>query len=130
MTHQEFENLTGMKVDDLTFSHAEDIYLAAGALTKEQVCREFKKHPFLLESETVAAIAEEMQDQRRLAAACLHDIEKLKAALLDACILADDETVWRGAAELVGRATVITYKLANDADLNKDDVAYILENLK
>ena len=130
MQKHEFERLTGMTVDEPTFNHAEDIYLAAGALTKEEVCKEIKEHPWLLESETVAAIAEEMQDQRRLAAKRLVDIEKLKAALLDACGLAADDTTWRGAAELIGHAACITYKLDNEFDLNVDDIAYIKENLK
>lgn len=130
MQKHEFETLTGMMVDEPTFSHAEDIYLAAGAMTKEQVCREIKDHPFLLESEVVSEIASEFQEQRRLAAKRLVDIEKLKAALLDACVFAADESTWRGAAGLVGRATVITYKLTRGCDLSSDDVAYITENLK
>lgn len=130
MQKHEFERLTDLMVDEPTFSHAEDIYLAAGAMTKEEVCREIKDHPFLLESEVVAEIAHEFQEQRALAAKRLVDIEKLKAALLDACGLADDDSTWRGAAELIGRAACIQYKLDNEFSLNVDDVAYIKENLK
>lgn len=130
MQKHEFERLTDLMVDEPTFSHAEDIYLAAGAMTKEEVCREIKDHPFLLESEVVAEIAHEFNEQRALAAKRLVDIEKLKAALLDACGLADDDSTWRGAAELIGRAACIQYKLDNEFSLNVDDVAYIKENLK
>ncbi len=130
MQKHEFETLTGMMVNEPTFRHAEDIYLAAGALTKEEVCREIKEHPWLLESKTVSALADEMQEQRRLAAARLVDIEKLKAALLDAAGIADDPTTWRGVKELLGASTVITHKLANEIALDSDDVAYICENLK
>lgn len=130
MTQREFETLTGMKVNDPIFSHAEDIYLNAGSLTKEDVCKEIKEHPWLLESETVAAITETAQGQTRLAAKRLVDIEKLKAALLDAAGIADDPTTWRGVKELLGASTVITHKLANEIALDSDDVAYICENLK
>lgn len=130
MQKHEFERLTDMTVDEATFSRAENIYLAAGALTKEEVCKEIKEHPWMLESRTVAEITAEMQDQRRLAAKRLVDIEKLKAVLLDAAVLAADTTVWNGAKELLGTAEVITYKLANEVELDKDDVAYICENLK
>lgn len=130
MQKHEFETLTGMMVDEPTFSHAEDIYLAAGALTKEEVCREIKEHPWLLESKTVSALADEMQEQRRLAAARQVDIEKLAAALMDAAGIADDPTTWRGVKELLGASTVITHKLANEIALDSDDVAYICENLK
>lgn len=129
MTQQEFETLTGMTVDQPTFNHAEDIYLNAGSLTKADVCKEIKEHPWLLESETVAAITETAQ-AGRLAAARLVDIEKLKAALLDAAGIADDPTTWRGVKELLGASTVITHKLANEISLDSDDVAYICENLK
>lgn len=130
MTQQEFETLTGMKVDEPTFNHAENIYLNAGSLTKGDVCKEIKEHPWLLESETVAAITETAQEQTRLAAKRLVDIEKLKAALLDAAGIADDPTTWRGVKELLGASTVITHKLANEISLDSDDVAYICENLK
>lgn len=130
MQKHEFERLTGMTVEDPTFNHANDIYLAAGSLSKEEVCKEIKDHPWLLESETVAALAEEMQAQRRLAAKRLVDIEKLNVALLDACRMADDSTAWKGAKELIGTAEVICYKLCNEIDLDSDDVAYIKENLK
>lgn len=130
MTQQEFEILTGMTVDEPTFSHAENIYLNAGSLTKADVCKEIKEHPWLLESETVAAITEKAQEQTRLAAKRLVDIEKLKAALLDAAGIADDPTTWRGVKELLGAGTVITHKLANEIALDSDDVAYICENLK
>lgn len=130
MQKHEFETLTGMTVNEPTFNHAEDIYLNAGSLTKEEVCKEIKEHPWLLESETVAAITETAQEQTRLAAKRLVDIEKLKAALLDACGLAADDTTWRGAAELIGRGTCIKYKLENEFELNKDDIDYINENLK
>lgn len=130
MTQQEFETLTGMSVKDYVFDHAEDIYLNAGSLPKDVVCAEIKQNPWLLDSQVVCELTETAKAQTRLAASRLHDIEKLKAALLDACVLAADETTWRGAAELLGRATVITYKLANECDLSTDDVAYICENLK
>lgn len=130
MQKHEFESLTGMTVEEPTFQVAESIYLNAGALTKEEVCREIKEHPWMLESRTIGAIVEEAETQSRLAAKRLVDIEKLKAALLDACGLADDDTTWRGAAELIGRAACIQYKLDNEFDLNKDDVDYIKENLR
>lgn len=130
MTKQEFEQLTEMTVDDRVFNHAESIYLAAGSLSKEEVCKEIKNYPCILTSKTVAEITEEAEEQRRLAAGRLADIEKLKAALLDACGLAADDTTWRGAAELIGRATCISYKLENQLDLSADDIAYIKENLK
>lgn len=130
MQKHEFESLTGMMVNEPTFSHAEDIYLNAGILSKEEVCKEIKEHPWLLESETVAAITKTAQDQTRLAAKRLVDIEKLKAALLDACRMADDSTAWKGAKELLGAATVISFKLEHEIDLDSDDVAYIKENLK
>lgn len=130
MQKHEFETLTGMMVDEYSFSRAEDIYLNAGSLTKEEVCKEIKEHPWLLQSETVAAITETAQEQTRIAAKRLVDIEKLKAALLDACRMADDSTAWKGAKELIGTAEVIRYKLGNEAYLDSDDVAYINENLK
>lgn len=130
MQKHEFETLTGMTVDEPTYSHAEHIYLNAGELTKEEVCREIKERPWILESRVVAALTEKAQEQTRLAAARLVDIEKLKAALLDACGLADDDTTWRGAAELIGRAACIQYKLENEFTLNNEDVDYIRENLK
>lgn len=130
MTQQEFETLTGMTVDQPTFNHAEDIYINAGSLTKAEVCKEIKEHPWLLESETVAEITKRAQEQIRLAAKRLVDIEKLKAALLDAAGIADDPTTWRGVKELLGASTVITHKLANEIALDSDDVAYVCENLK
>lgn len=130
MTQREFETLTGMTVDELTFNHAEDIYLNAGSLSKEEVCKEIKEHPWLLESETVAEITKTAQEQTRIAAKRLGDIEKLKAALLDAAGIADDPTTWRGVKELLGASAVITHKLANEIALDSDDVAYICENLK
>lgn len=130
MTQQEFETLTGMTVDQPTFNHAEDIYINAGSLTKAEVCKEIKEHPWLLESETVAAITKSAQERIRLAAKRLVDIEKLKAALLDAAGIADDPTTWRGVKELLGASTVITHKLANEIALDSDDVAYVCENLK
>lgn len=78
MTQQEFETLTGMTVDQPTFNHAEDIYLNAGSLAKADVCKEIKEHPWLLESETVAAITETAQEQTRLAAKRLVAIENLR----------------------------------------------------
>jgi len=129
MTKQEFETLTGMTVDEATFVHAEHIYLNAGDLTKAEVCKEIKEHPWLLESKTVAEITDTARKLHRLAEKRLGDIEKLKAALLDACVLAADDTTWRGAEELFGRAACIKYKLENESDLNADDVAYIKENL-
>lgn len=130
MTQQEFENLTDMTVDELTFQHANNIYMSAGPLTKGDVCKEIKEHPWLLESNTVAEITVTAIEQRALAAARLVDIEKLKLALLDACRMADDSTAWKGAKELIGTAEVIRYKLSNEVDLDSDDVAYIFENLK
>lgn len=130
MTQQEFETLTGMKVDQPTFQHADNIYMSAGALTKGEVCKEIKEHPWLLESNTVTEITATVIEQRALAAARLVDIEKLKAALLDAAGIADDPTTWRGVKELLGASTVITHKLANEIALDSDDVAYICENLK
>lgn len=130
MTQQEFETLTGMTVDQPTFNHAEDIYINAGSLTKAEVCKEIKEHPWLLESETVAEITKRAQEQIRLAAKRLVDIEKLTAALLDAAGIADDPTTWRGVKELLGASTVITHKLANEIALDSDDVAYVCENLK
>lgn len=130
MQKHEFESLTGMMVNEPTFSHAEDIYLNAGSLSKNEVCKEIKEHPWLLESETVAAITETAQEQTRLAAKCLFDIEKLKAALLDAAGIADDPTTWRGAKELLGAAAVISFKLEHEIAIDSDDVAYIKENLK
>lgn len=130
MQKHEFETLTGITVDEPTFSHAEDIYLNAGSLTKQEVCREIKERPWILESEVVEALTETAKEQTRLAASRLVDIEKLKAALLDACGLADDDTAWRGAAELIGRATCIQYKLEHEFTLNAEDVDYIRENLK
>lgn len=131
MTKQEFENLTGAPCEQYVFDHAEEIYLNAGALTKEQVCVEIKKHPWILDSQIVAELTRNSQELNRLAADRLAKIEKLKAALLDACWIADDNTAWRGAAELVGRATCIIYKLGKDGScLNKEDVEYIQENLR
>lgn len=130
MQKHEFERLTGMTVDEATFSHAEDIYLAAGSLTKEEVCREIKEHPWLLESETVSALAEEMQDQRHLAAKRLVDIEKLKAALLDAASTAGEAGVWKSCRELLGSAEVIKYKINAGDELDDADLAYIKENLQ
>lgn len=130
MQKHEFERLTDMMVDEPTYSHAQDIYLNAGSLTKEEVCREIKAHPWILESRIVAHLTETAQEQTRLAASRLVDIEKLKAALLDACGMADDDTAWRGAAELIGRSACIQYKLENEFGLNKEDVDYIRENLK
>ena len=131
MQKHEFENLTGMTVEEPTFQVAESIYLTAGSLTKEEVCREIKEQPWMLESRTIGAIVEEAEAQIRLAAKRLVDIEKLKAALLDACWIADDNTAWRGAAELIGRATCIIYKLGKDGScLNKEDVEYIKGNLR
>lgn len=130
MQKHEFETMTGMMVDEFTFNRAEDIYLNAGSLTKEEVCKEIKENPWLLQSETVAAITETAQEQTRLAAKRLVDIEKLKAALLDAAGIADDPATWRGVKELLGASAVITHKLANEISLDSDDVAYICENLK
>lgn len=130
MTKQEFETLTGMMVDEPTFSHAEDIYLNAGSLTKEEVCKEIKEWPWMLESPVVAAITETAQEKTVLANKRLVDIEKLKAALLDAAVLAADDAVWKGASELIGAATVINYKLTNEVELNTEDIAYIADNLK
>ena len=42
MQKHEFETLTGMMVNEPTFNHAEDIYLNAGILTKEEVCKEIR----------------------------------------------------------------------------------------
>lgn len=126
MQKHEFENLTGMTVEEPTFQVADSIYLNAGALTKEEVCREIKEHPWMLESRTIGAIVEKAEVQTRLAAKRL----VLKAALLDACGLADDDTTWRGAAELIGRAACIQYKLENEFGLNKEDVEYVKENLR
>lgn len=130
MTQQEFEILTGMKVDETTFNHAEDIYLNAGSLTKSEVCAEIREHPELLESRTVAEIVKTANEQTRLAAKRQTDIELLKAALLDACGKAADDDTWNGAAGLIGRAACIQYKLDNEFGLNKADIDYIRENLK
>ena len=130
MTKQEFETLTGMMVDETTFSHAEDIYLNAGSLSKDEVCKEIKEWPWMLESPVVKELAKTAQEHTVLASKRLVDIEKLKAALLDAAILAADDAVWQGARELIGAATVINYKLTNEVELNTEDIAYIAENLK
>ena len=130
MTKQEFETLTGMMVDETTFSHAEDIYLNAGSLSKDEVCKEIKEWPWMLESPVVKELAKTAQEYTVLASKRLVDIEKLKAALLDAAILAADDAVWQGARELIGAATVINYKLTNEVELNTEDIAYIAENLK
>ena len=130
MTQHEFETRTGMSVDSATFSHAEDIYLNAGSLTKDEVCKEIKEQPWLLASDVVAALVERAQEQARLAAIRLADIEKLKAALLDAAMMAGDDTTWKGVNELVGQAAAIRYKFDNGCDLTDADVAYIKENLQ
>lgn len=130
MQKHEFETLTGMTVDEVTFQHADDIYMNAGSLTKQDVCKEIKEHPWMLESKTIAQMAVTASDYNRKAARLQVEVEKLKAALLDAATLAADPVLWKHAKELIGAAKVIRYKLGNEIDLEPDDVEYICENIQ
>ena len=130
MQKHEFEQLTGMTVDEATFKYANEIYLEAGDLSKEDVCMEIKEHPWLLESKTVKALPEESHARFRNGASFKYDIEKLKAALLDAALAAGEPVVWKSCRELIGAAEVIKYKLNSGDELDEADLEYIKENLQ
>lgn len=130
MTQQEFENLTGMVVEPAVFERAERIYLNAGGCTKEEVCAEIKQYPWLLESETVKELAEMANANNRACGEYRRKIQDLKDTLLATCLKADDDATWRTAKDVIGTAAVITFKIDNDAELSRDDLAYIRENLR
>ena len=57
-------------------------------------------------------------------------LRRLEAALLAAASDADSDTTWEKAAEVLGIAEVIRYKMDNQLDLTAQERVYIINHLK
>ena len=131
MTKQEFETLTGLTVDDGVFVHINHLYMEAGEMSKEDFCEDLKpKIDAILNSEIVKQIVQKSRRQEEKLDRLHKEIHDLQAALLSAASDADSDTTWEKAAEALGIAEVIRYKMDNQLDLTAQERVYIINHLK
>lgn len=131
MTKQEFEQLIGREATEAEFTKANDIYLAAGSMTKQEVVADILDHPGIMRSPVVDALVETVSAAQRAHAAVQNKIDEMKMTLLSAGeLLAEDDSIWAEIAELVGPAEAIRYKIEKGVMLLPQDTDYIKENLK
>ena len=130
MTKQVFEQLIGREATEAEFNKANDIYLAAGSMTKQEVVADILDNPGLMRSPVVDEIVKTVNVAQRAHAVAQNKLDKMTATLLSAGeLLAEDESIWAEIAELVGPAEVIRYKIEKGVMLLPQDTDYIKENL-
>jgi len=131
MIKQEFETLTGLNVTDEEFVRVNQMYMEAGEMSKEGFCAELKmKFTAFTKSKIIQEIVQKSRRQEEQLDRLHKDIHALQAALLAASTEADTDATWEKAAEILGQAEVIRYKMDNQLDLTTQERVYIINHLK
>lgn len=127
MLHEEFEQLTGIKVDNETYNTVIDPMYMNTKLDKEMFCKDLKKRG--LQASTVAI---------ELTATCCDQhltINKLEAERKELVLLLlksagqEDNELSRKAIKMVGHKEVIRLKMLNGWGLNDSDKAFLMDLL-
>lgn len=131
MTKQEFEILTGLRVNDEIFARANQMYMEAGEMSKEDFCAELKENfAALIDSKIVQEIVQKSRRQEEHLDRLHKKIHDQTAVLLSAALDADAEETWEKVTAVLGPVHVIRFKLDNQLELTDADRAYIINHLK
>jgi len=105
--------------------------MEAGEMSKEGFCAELKmKFTAFTKSKIIQEIVQKSRRQEEQLDRLHKDIHALQAALLAASTEADTDATWEKAAEILGQAEVIRYKMDNQLDLTTQERVYIINHLK
>lgn len=138
MLQKEFEDRIGRKVTTEEYVEANAMYMAAGELDKDEFCREWLKigSSKLVQClfEAAHRLDQALQEQKLMVNECQEMISDAADAMLaigDRLSLANvREALEKKAVWLVGRKEVVQRKAANEYIFSKEDLEYIMNNLK
>lgn len=137
MTREEFETRMGEKVNETTFAEMiHPIYMMT-EMDKDAFCDEYKLHGHsrLLQDIAKYALAQERNANNVESHhnAFVDQTTRDKILTAEKLIFIADDTesteAYDLAVELAGQKYVTSFRVKNGAELNKQDIAYILNNL-
>ena len=123
MDKSQFIHATGIEPSDELFRLAERVFRNTTTISFADVCKEMVKYYPSGSQKVLTALLERLECKRK-------SIADLQAALLAAASDADSDTTWEKAAEVLGIAEVIRYKMDNQLDLTALERVYIINHLK
>lgn len=132
MTQQEFEKLTGHKIDSKSYEVIERIYNEV-SFSKNEFVAEVKcmrsgldicESSIVLELLRKAEVCEKAYFEERE-----KNIERAHFLIGKACAYYDTD-MYNEAVNMIGNAGVVKYKVANNLPLWENDIKYILECLR
>lgn len=134
MTHQEFEDRTGLKVTDEEYKDIEAMYYAAPDMEKDEFCKRWRQcgnNPLTLALAKQAITLNGMLEERNNEAEDCHSkMEELAWFLIGKACAYEDIDFYKEAIRIVGLKTAIMHKIKMGYPLWKEDKEYIRENLK
>ena len=123
MDKSQFIQSTGIEPSDELYNLAVRVFRNTSTLSFADVCKEMVKYYPSGSQKVLTALLECLECKRK-------SVADLQAALLAAASDADSDTTWEKAAEVLGIAEVIRYKMDNQLDLTAQERVYIINHLK
>lgn len=134
MTHQEFEDRTGLKVTDEEYKGIEQMYYAVPNMKKDEFCKRWRQavqNPLTIALAKQATVLSGMLEERNNEAEDCHSkMEELAWFLIGKACAYEDIDFYKEAIRIVGKKTAILHKIKMGYPLWKEDKEYIRENLK
>lgn len=121
MLHQEFEQLTSIKVEEQIFNEFINPLYMACSMDKEPFCKDFKKHDLLN-----SLVAYDINEEYHAAKKKINKMNQERSAMVDFLIDMDDPKCDAKAISMVGHQEVIRRKLEKDYELTDDDKQFLI----
>lgn len=134
MTHQEFEDRTGLKVTDEEYKGIEQMYYAVPNMDKQEFCKRWVQtgnNPLTIELAKQTILLNGMLEERNNELEDCHSkMEELAWFLIGMAAAYDDIDSYKEAIRIVGHKAAVLHKIKMGYRLWKEDRDYIKNNLK
>ena len=121
MLHHEFEQLTGIKVEEDFFNQVINPMYMNTKMDKQQFCADYKKHGL-----GTSAVATELTNECNELYKMIQKRNLERSDIVDFLIEQDDPKCDVKAISMVGHPEVIRRKLQKDYDLSDDDKQFLI----
>ena len=134
MTHQEFEDRTGLKVTDEEYKGIEQMFYAVPNMEKDEFCKRWRQtgqNPLTIAlAKQVTVLSGMLEERNNEAEDCHSKMEELAWFLIGKACAYEDIDFYKEAIRNVGLKTAIMHKIKMGYPLWKEDKEYIRKNLK
>lgn len=130
MNKKDFQNWTGYEPEDQLVELADKIFRDCPGVTPSEVCLELAKDKQLAKSKILAGLLGEVEALKQAREDMKKKLQDMEGALLFTANDADTNTAWEKAAEVLGQAEVIRYKIDSELELTSLERVYIINHLQ